>query len=67
MAAVVVHCGPVAEIADAWLTFDVGVQQRGLQSFGTSRQVYLETPEDSDIWVVELQCPVREGAGCSQE
>ena len=67
MAAVVVHRGPVAEIADAWLTFDVGVQQRGLQSFGTSRQVYLETPEDSDMWVVELQCPVREGAGCSQE
>jgi len=67
MAAAVVHRGPVAEIADAWLTFDVGIEQRGLQSFGTSRQVYLETPDDSDTWVVELQCPVREGAGCSQE
>lgn len=61
MAAAVVHRGPVTEIADAWLTFDVGVEQRGLTSYGTCRQVYLETPDDSDNWVVELQCPVREG------
>lgn len=61
VAAAVVHRGPVAEIADAWQTFDVGLEQRGLASYGTSRQVYLETPEDSDDWVVELQCPVGQG------
>lgn len=60
MAAAVVHRGPVAEIADAWHTFDVGLEQRGLTSHGICRQVYLATPEDSDSWVVELQCPVRE-------
>ncbi len=65
MAATVVHQGPVAEIADAWQTFEVGVEQRGLTSYGTCRQVYLETPEDSDDWVVELQVPVRKGdAAC---
>lgn len=67
MAATVVHRGPVTEIADAWKTFEVVVEQRGLTSFGTCRQVHLETPDDSDNWVVELQCPVREGeAGCPE-
>lgn len=68
MAATVVHRGPVTEIADAWQTFEVVVEQRGLTSFGTCRQVYLETPDDPDAWVVELQCPVRDGAaGCPDE
>lgn len=67
MAAAVVHRGPVAEISDAWQTFDVAVEQRGMTSYGTCRQVYLETPEDSDTWVVELQCPVREAAEACPE
>ncbi len=58
-AAAVIHRGPVAEIADAWQTFDVGIEQRGMRSYGTCRQIYLETPVDSDHWVVELQVPVR--------
>lgn len=65
-AAAVVHRGPVTEIADAWQTFDVGLEQRGLQSCGPSRQVYLSTPEDSDTWVVELQSPVRPSGTCPE-
>ncbi len=61
MAASVLHRGPATDIADAWLTLDVALEERGLASYGVHRQVYLDAPEDTTRWVVELQCPVREG------
>lgn len=65
-AASVIHRGPTAEIADAWHTLDVGLEQRGLESYGVHRQIYVDGDDDSDSWVVELQCPVRErGTACS--
>jgi DNA-binding transcriptional MerR regulator len=58
-AAAVVHRGPASDIADAWQTFAVATDEQGLTPIGVHRQVYLHAPEDSDEWVVELQCPVR--------
>lgn len=59
LAAAVIHRGPAGEVADAWQTFDVATDEQGLLPFGIHRQVFLETPDDADTWVVELQCPVR--------
>lgn len=57
----VVHRGPLAEVADAWRTVDVAVAERGLESFGVSRQIFHQaTDDDAECWVVELQSPVRE-------
>ncbi len=59
MAATVVHRGPAAGIADAWLTFDVATDEHGLIPFGVHRQIYLDAPDGAAEWVVELQAPVR--------
>ncbi|MGH3923914.1 MAG: GyrI-like domain-containing protein [Pseudonocardiaceae bacterium] len=56
-AAVVTHRGPAEDIADAWHTLDVGLEERGLESYGLHRQVHLEDMENHRV--VELQCPVR--------
>jgi len=58
-AAAVVHRGPARDITGAWQTFAVATDEQWLAPFGVHRQVYLHAPEDSDEWVVELQCPVR--------
>lgn len=58
-AAVVVHRGPASDIGDAWQAFAVATDEQGLTPFGIHRQVYLHAPDDSDEWIVELQCPVR--------
>ncbi|WP_198587299.1 MerR family transcriptional regulator [Glycomyces xiaoerkulensis] len=57
--AAVIHRGPAAEIADAWSTFDVALEEHGLTSHGLHRQVHLDGPPN-DPRAVELQCPVRE-------
>lgn len=68
MAASVIHRGPAADIADAWLTLDVALEPRGLASYGVHRQVHLDAPEDTTQWVVELQCPVRDAnPGCAAD
>lgn len=53
----VIHRGPADEIADAWQTFDVALEQRGLESYGVHRQIHTTTE-------VELQCPVRPAGNC---
>ncbi len=64
-AASVTHRGPASEIADAWQTMDVALEQRGLESYGVHRQFQLDS-DDPDNTVVELQCPVREaGTACN--
>lgn len=65
-AAAVVFRGPPDGIADAWYTFEVALEQRGMESYGVNRQLFIDAPEGSDEWTVELQCPVRErGSGCT--
>lgn len=60
-AAIVTHRGPAEEIGDAWNTLDVGLAERGLESYGPYRQVHLDETGEH----VELQCPVRDnGSGC---
>jgi DNA-binding transcriptional MerR regulator len=55
----VLHRGPATDIGDAWAAFEVALEQRGLESYGVSRQV---VRDDS---TVELQCPVRpRGSAC---
>lgn len=57
-AAIVTHRGTEDDIADAWLTLDIALQERGLESYGLHRQIHRDG-------VVELQCPVRQiGTGC---
>jgi DNA-binding transcriptional MerR regulator len=57
-AAVVTHTGPEDDIADAWLTFDIALEERGLESYGLHRQLHRNG-------AVELQCPVRPlGSNC---
>lgn len=57
-AASVVHRGPAEEIADAWQTLDVGLEERGLESYGMHRQIH-------HVNGVELQCPVRDLGSCA--
>ena len=55
----VVHGDPATDLADAWPAFEVALEQRGLESYGVSRQVHRD---DSTI---ELQVPVRpRGSAC---
>jgi DNA-binding transcriptional MerR regulator len=62
--AAVTHRGPARDVADAWHTIDVALEQRGLESHGVYRLVYLDEADSGDV-VVELQCPVRPlGTGC---
>jgi len=43
---------------DPWLTVDAALAERGLESYGVYRQVFLQAA-GRDQQVVELQCPVR--------
>lgn len=64
-AASVTHRGPASEIADAWQTMDVALEQRGLESYGVHRQLQLDSDDPHNV-VVELQYPVREaGTACT--
>ncbi len=65
-AAAVVFRGPPDEIADAWYTFEVALEEHGLESYGVNRQLFIDAPDGADEWIVELQCPVRDrGSGCA--
>ncbi|TDO34395.1 effector-binding domain-containing protein [Kribbella sp. VKM Ac-2527] len=57
----VVHRGPGVDVGDAWMTLDVALEERGLESHGVYRLVELPSPDDA----IELQCPVRPiGSAC---
>lgn len=66
-AAAVTFRGPPDELADAWYTFEVALEQRGFESHGVNRQLFIDAPDGAAEWVVELQCPVRErGSACAE-
>jgi effector-binding domain-containing protein len=49
-------------IGDSWQAPVTEVGRRGLESGGPGREVYLQTPMDSqENWVTELQQPLRPG------
>ncbi|MEI7056556.1 MerR family transcriptional regulator [Nocardioides sp. CCNWLW239] len=54
-----IYRGPVTGIGDAWQELARHVTDAGLEFAGPCREIYLETPEDQDGWVAELQQPVR--------
>lgn len=57
-AATVTYRGPAEDIADAWHTIDVALEEHGLESYGVHRQVHIDRTGDHSV--VELQCPVRD-------
>ncbi|WP_158891342.1 MerR family transcriptional regulator [Amycolatopsis anabasis] len=63
-AAVVTHRRAAEDTTDPWLTVDVALAERGLESYGTYRLVHLRDTDD-DHEVVELQCPVRDSGACA--
>lgn len=58
----VLHHGCMETIGDSWQALVNEIGRRGLESGGPGREVYLQTPMDSqENWVTELQQPVRPG------
>jgi DNA-binding transcriptional MerR regulator len=58
----VLHHGSMETIGDSWQALATEVGRRGLQCGGPGREVYLQTPMDSqENWVTELQQPLRPG------
>jgi effector-binding domain-containing protein len=58
-AVTVIHRGTMATIGESWQTLERHIADRGLESVGVCREVYLETPmDDQSAWVTELQQPV---------
>lgn len=58
-AVTVIHRGSMATIGDSWQALARHIDDRGLESIGVCREVYLETPmDDQSVWVTELQQPV---------
>ena len=58
-AVTVIHRGCMATIGDSWPALARHIDDRGLESIGVCREVYLETPmDDQSVWVTELQQPV---------
>ncbi|RKS76260.1 DNA-binding transcriptional MerR regulator [Actinomadura pelletieri DSM 43383] len=64
--AVVTHHRAAGDTLDPWLTVDVVLEERGLESWGVYRQVHMEGAADG-LQVFELQCPVRELPGRARE
>lgn len=64
--AVFTYRGPASELADAWSTIDVALEEQGLESFGPYRQVHLATADDRGDVLVEIQCPVRPAGPCER-
>jgi DNA-binding transcriptional MerR regulator len=56
--ATVIHHGPMAAIDAGWQELATWVDANGRRGSGQSREVYLESPEDENHWVTELQEPL---------
>ncbi|GAA0488986.1 MerR family transcriptional regulator [Streptomyces sp. NPDC046215] len=60
-AATVVHRGSMDGVLTTAQTLARWIDTSGRRSAGYAREVYLESPEDPDAWVTELQEPVTTG------
>lgn len=54
-----------ADTTDPWLTVDVLLEERGLESYGPYREIHYENGPGNRR-IVELQCPVRDIGGACQ-
>mgnify|MGYP003528011584 CR=1 FL=1 len=53
------YVGPMSGIGAAWAELGSQVARRGLEPYGPCREVYLNTDGPQELWVTELQQPVR--------
>lgn len=57
-AATIVHRGSMVNIMATIQTLARWIDEHGYRSSGYPREVYLETSDDEDKWVTELQEPI---------
>lgn len=57
-----IHHGSMETIDDSWQAIQQAIEERGDESAGACREVYLESEsEDQSTWVTELQQPITGG------
>jgi hypothetical protein len=57
-AATIVHRGSMDNVMPAWQALARWIDANGYRSSGYPRELYLECPDDPDLWVTELQEPI---------
>ncbi|HWD78213.1 MAG TPA: GyrI-like domain-containing protein, partial [Kribbella sp.] len=56
-AATLVHRGPIDQVLPPWQALARWLDDNGNRAAEPVRELYLDTPEDPDGWVTELQQP----------
>jgi DNA-binding transcriptional MerR regulator len=57
-AATLVHRGPIDQVLPAWQALARWLDDNGRRAAEPARELYLDTPEDPEDWVTELQQPL---------
>ncbi|TCC23771.1 MerR family transcriptional regulator [Kribbella speibonae] len=60
-AATLVHRGPIDQVLPAWQALARWLDDNGRRAAEPARELYLDTPEDPEHWVTELQQPFTAG------
>jgi len=60
-AATLVHRGPIDQVLPPWQALARWLDDNGRRAAEPARELYLDTPEDPDDWVTELQQPLTSG------
>jgi DNA-binding transcriptional MerR regulator len=60
-AATLVHRGPIDQVLPPWQALARWLDDNGRRAAEPARELYLDTPEDPDNWVTELQQPFTTG------
>ena len=60
-AATLVHRGPIDQVLPSWQALARWLDDNGRRAAEPARELYLDTPEDPDNWVTELQQPFTTG------
>ncbi|GAA1614854.1 MULTISPECIES: MerR family transcriptional regulator [Kribbella] len=60
-AATLVHRGPIDQVLPSWQALARWLEDNGRRAAEPARELYLDTPENPDDWVTELQQPFTAG------
>ncbi|MEV6270380.1 MerR family transcriptional regulator [Kribbella sp. NPDC051936] len=60
-AATLVHRGPIDQVLPSWQALARWLDDNGRRAAEPARELYLDTPENPDDWVTELQQPLTSG------
>ncbi|TCC05556.1 MerR family transcriptional regulator [Kribbella soli] len=60
-AATLVHRGPIDQVLPSWQALARWLDDNGRRAAEPARELYLDTPEDPEHWVTELQQPLTAG------